>query len=204
MNRLEDSDQVMIDSVPTMAWRCRPDGFVEFVNRRWLEYTGLSPDKALGWGWTAAIHPDDRERLTSRWRELLASRQAWEIEARIRRRSGEYRCFLIRGEPVRNHQADTVKWYGTNTDIENLKRAESLHAAEKQTLEMIADGASLKDVLNHLCSSIDVQASPSVTTILLMDQDGKRLWQCAGPLAPREWISVIIPLPVAMEAGLCG
>ena len=204
MNRLEDSDQVMIDSMPTMAWRCRPDGFVEFVNRRWLEYTGLSPDKALGWGWTAAIHPDDRERLTSRWRELLASRQAWEIDARIRRGSGEYRCFLIRGEPVRNHQGDTVKWYGTNTDIENLKRAESLHAAEKQTLEMIADGASLKDVLNHLCSSIDVQASPSVTTILLMDPDGKRLWQCAGPLAPREWISIIIPLPVAMEAGLCG
>jgi PAS domain-containing protein len=57
MNRLEDSDQVMIDSMPTMAWRCRPDGFVEFLNQRWLDYTGLSPDEAVGWGWNAAIEP---------------------------------------------------------------------------------------------------------------------------------------------------
>ena len=58
----EDSDRVMIDSMPVMAWRCRPDGFVEFFNRRWLEYTGLSLDQALGWGWTVAIHADDLNR----------------------------------------------------------------------------------------------------------------------------------------------
>jgi PAS domain S-box-containing protein len=196
MNRLEDSDQVMIDSIPTMAWRCRPDGFVEFVNRRWLEYTGLATDQARGWGWTAAIHPDDLEGLTNRWREILASEQPGEIEARMRRCGGEYRWFLIRVEPARNGLHDIVKWYGISTDIEDRRRAESLRAAEKRTLEMIADGASLKDVLNHLCSSIDAQVSPSVTTILLIDPDGKRLWQTAGPLAPRGWISVISPVPV--------
>jgi PAS domain-containing protein len=58
----EDNERIMIDSMPVMAWRCRPDGFVEFFNRRWLEYTGLSLDQALGWGWTVAIHADDLNR----------------------------------------------------------------------------------------------------------------------------------------------
>ena len=203
MKESRDIDRIMIDSIPTMAWRSRADGFVDFFGRRWLEYTGLAPDEALGWGWTAAIHPDDRERLRNRWRELLASEQPGEIEARIRRGTGECRWFLIRAEPVRSHN-DIVRWYGTITDIEDRKRAESLGAAEKVTLEMIADGASLKDVLDHLCGSIDAQVSPSVTTILLMDPDGRRLWQSAGPLVPREWISVISPVSVAIDAGLCG
>ena len=200
----EDRDRKMIDAIPTIAWPSRPDGFVEFLNHPWLDYTGLSVDEAVGWGWNAAVHPDDRGPLTDRWRALLASGQGGEIEARLRRDDGEYRWFLIRAVPCRDEKGKIVKWYGTSTDIEDRKRTESLHAAEKRALEMIADGASLKDVLNHLCSCIDVQVSPSVTTVLLMDPDGKRLWQSAGPLVPREWVSVISPVPVAVEAGLCG
>ena len=187
-----------------MAWWCRSDGFVEFLNRQWFEYTRLSPDKTLGWGWKAALHPDDLERVTDRWRTLLASGQPGAMEARMRRGSGEYRWFLIQVEPARNDLGEIVKWYATNTDIEDLKRAESLHAAEKRAVEMIADGAGMTDVLNHLCANIDIHVSPSVTTVLLMDPYGKRLWQTAGPQVPREWISVISPVPVAMEAGLCG
>jgi len=204
MKRSEDSERAMIDFMPAMAWRCRSDGFVEFLNRRWLEYTRLSPDQALGWGWIAAIHPDDLERVTDRWRKLLASGQPGAMEARMRRGSGEYRWFLIQVEPATNDLGEIVKWYATNTDIEDLKRTESLHAAEKRAVEMIADGAGMTDVLNHLCANIDIHVSPSVTTVLLMDPYGKRLWQTAGPQVPREWISVISPVPVAMEAGLCG
>jgi formate hydrogenlyase transcriptional activator len=97
-----------------------------------------------------------------------------------------------------------IRWFGTAVDIENRKQKETLRVAEKQTLEMIADDASLKDILNHLCTCIDVQVWPSVTTVLLMDPDGTRLWQGAGPLVPREWIPVINPVPVAVDAGLCG
>jgi len=178
----EERDRKMIDAIPRIAWSSRPDGFVEFLNHPWLDYTGLSVDEAVGWGWNAAVHPDDRGPLTDRWRALLASGQGGEIEARLRRDDGEYRWFLIRAVPCRDEKGKIVKWYGTSTDIEDRKRTESLHAAEKRALEMIVDGASLKDVLNHLCSCIDVQVSPSVTTVLLMDPDGKRLWQSAGPL----------------------
>jgi len=82
--------------------------------------------------------------------------------------------------------------------------AESLRTAEKRTLEMIADGASLKDVLTQLCDSIDVQVSPSVTSVLLMERDGKHLIPTAGPRVPPEWVCAIGPVPVAPDTGLCG
>ena len=83
-------------------------------------------------------------------------------------------------------------------------QTESLGATEKRTLEMIADGASLKEVLTHLCDSIDVQVSPSVTSVLLMEGDGKHLVLTAGPKVPPEWVCSLGPVPVAPDAGLCG
>ena len=88
--------------------------------------------------------------------------------------------------------------------FEDRERTESLRAAEKRALEMIADGTSLKHVLDHLCSSIDVQVSPSVTTILLMDPDGKHLSVTAAPRVPGQWVSAVSPRPVTPECGLCG
>jgi len=187
-----------------MAWCKLPDGSNEFSNQRWQDYTGIPSEEARGWGWQVAVHPEDLPKLMETWRKLLASGEPGELEARLQRHDGVFRWFLFRFEPLRDETGAVVKWYGTAIDIEDRKQTESLRAAEKRTLEMIADGASLKDILNHLCSSIDVQVSPSVTTVQLMDPDGKRLWQTAGPLVPREWVSVISPGPVGLEAGLCG
>src|ERR1700736_6558778 len=91
---------------------------------------------------------------------------------------------------------------GPNT--RSASQAESLLAAEKRTLEMIADGASLKDILNNLCCSIDVEASSVISTVLLMDPDGERLWHTAGTRVPRDWLPVISPLPISPHAGCCG
>jgi GAF domain-containing protein len=85
-----------------------------------------------------------------------------------------------------------------------MSQSESLLAAEKRTLEMIADGASLKEVLDDLCHSIDVVASPVISTVLLMDADGERLWHTAGTLVPREWLPVVSPLRISPHAGCCG
>src|SRR5438270_9525500 len=136
MNTLEDTHPTLIDAIPTMAWASRPDGYVEFLNRRCLEYMGLSLHQARGSGWDAAVHPDDLDALMGKWRALLASGEAGEMEARLRRHDGEYRRFLFRAEPVRDAHDNIVKWCGANTDIEDRKRAESLLAAEKRTLEM--------------------------------------------------------------------
>jgi PAS domain S-box-containing protein len=99
-------------------------------------------------------------------------------------------------------QAGSESKEGPSTTTASL--AESLLAAEKRTLEMIADGASLTDILDHVCTSIDAQTSPSITSILLMDAEGQKLWPSAGPRVPQDWARAITPLPVAPDTGLCG
>ena len=125
--RKESGDplRMMIDTIPTLAWACRPDATAEFFNQRWLDYTGLSFEEALGWGWKIPVHPEDLEKLMDTWRGLLASGEPCEAEARLRRFDGAYRWFLVRAVPVRDEQGSVLRWYGTNTDIEELKRAEA-------------------------------------------------------------------------------
>jgi formate hydrogenlyase transcriptional activator len=122
MNPSETQLRIMIDTIPTLAWSCFPDGTTEFLNKRWLEYTGLSQEEAVGWGWQSPVHPEDLGRLVETWRSILASGEPGEAEARLRRFDGEYRWFLFRAEPFRDEHGAVVRWYGTNTDIEELKR----------------------------------------------------------------------------------
>jgi formate hydrogenlyase transcriptional activator len=204
MNDSEDRYRTMIDAIPTMAWSGLPDGSVEFANQRWHDYTGLSAEEARGWGWKVAIHADDSETMMGKWQALLASGQPGEIEGRLRRFDGEYRWFLFRAEPLRDDAGNIVKWYGANTDIEDRKRAESLLAAEKRSLEMIAGGAPLTDILESLCNTVDAQASAIISTAMLMDPDGKRLWPVAGHRIPKGWIKAITPLTIGACVGSCG
>ena len=196
--------RLVVDTIPTLAWSAHSDGSADFFNQRWLEYAGLSAEQALNWGWEVAIHPDDLPRILETFQEAVGSRKPFEAEGRFRRHDGGYRWFLFRAEPLCDENGQVIRWYGTNTDIEDLKQVESLLAAEKRALEMITDGAGLNDILNHLCSSMDLHVSPSMTTVLLMDPDGRRLWHTAGCRVPREWVPIISPLPVALDAGLCG
>jgi len=114
----------VIDTIPTLAWCNLPDGPNEFLNKRWHQYTGLSPEQSHGWGWQVAFHPEDLPPLMKKWQELLVSGEPGEIEARLRRHDGVYRWFLIRVEPLRDEVGNIVRWYGTSTDIEDRKRAE--------------------------------------------------------------------------------
>jgi len=195
---------VAIDAIPALAWSSDPGGSVDYVNQRWREYTGLSPEESYGRGWKTAIHPDDLATLTEKWELLDDANAGQACEVRLRRSDGVFRWFSFRREPLRDETGAVTRWYGTGIDIDRAKQKETLHAAEKRTLEMVADGASLREVLDQLCSSIEVQVAPSVTTVLVMDPDGKRLWQGGGQRVPQEWISRIVPVPVAFESGLCG
>ena len=193
-----------IELVPALAWCSRPDGSVEFTNARLYDYTGLSPQEAKGSGWKAAIHPEDLVGLTEKWDALRNLRKPGQREVRLRRSDGTFRRFLLRCQPLRDSTGSVVRWYGTAVDNENRKQTETLWIAEKQTLAMIANDANLRDILNRLCSCIDCQVWPSVTTVMVMDRDGTRLWHAGGPLAPPGWIRTINPVPVAADSGLCG
>ena len=114
----------MIDTIPALAWCCLPDGANEFTNKRWFDYTGLSRAETLGQGWHRAFHPDEQAGVLEKLRAILFSGEPGGAEARMRRFDGEYRWFLIRAEPVRDEHGNVVRWFGTSTDIEDLKRAE--------------------------------------------------------------------------------
>jgi PAS domain S-box-containing protein len=117
--------KLIIDTIPALAWSARPDGTADFFNQHYLEFVGFSADEAKGWGWTAAVHPDDLSGLTAIWQQVLTAQQRGEAEARLRRHDGEYRWFLFRVDPLRDETGEIVKWYGVNTDIEDRKRAEA-------------------------------------------------------------------------------
>jgi hypothetical protein len=115
---------LIINTMPVLAWSALPDGTVEFFNQRWLDYTGLSTGQAQGWGWAGALHHDDLGPMTEYWHSMIAAGGPGEIEARFRRFDGAYRWFLFRADPLRDEAGAIVKWYGTNTDIDDRKRAE--------------------------------------------------------------------------------
>ncbi len=114
----------IINTIPTTAWSTLPDGYCDFLSQRWLSYAGFSAEEAKGWGWGEVIHPDDVNGLIEYWQSCLASGTPVDAEARMRRFDGTYRWFLFRANPLRDDSGHIVKWYGTNIDIDDRKRAE--------------------------------------------------------------------------------
>jgi formate hydrogenlyase transcriptional activator len=131
--------RLIVDRIPAFTWSAHADGFVEFVNQRWREYAGLSPEESQGWGWQVAIHPQDLPSLMGKWRQLLISGEPGEIEARMRRHDGIFRWFLVRFEPFRDETGKIVMWYGVSTDIENLKQTEEKLREDERELRRITD-----------------------------------------------------------------
>ena len=132
--------ETILNTIPTVAWRGEPDGSINYFNRRWHEYTGLSPEESHGWGWTAIIHPEDKQRAMDKWLvQVLPSRKAAEIVARLRRFDGEYRWFMVRVEPFFDESGNVIHWYGAETDIEDLKRAQLKLQQDEQELRRMTD-----------------------------------------------------------------
>jgi formate hydrogenlyase transcriptional activator len=201
----EESLRRIVDLIPQAIIVLNPDGKAVYANRVALEYTGLSLDEVRADNFRDRVFdPEDIQRLREMREKALSGTTPFDNEQRARGKDGRYRWFLIQYRPSLDKDGKVLRWYATGTDIEDRKQTEILRSAEKRALEMIADGANLRDVLDQLCSSIDIQVAPSVTTIMLADEDGKQLSFGGGPRVPGEWLTAIIPIPVAFEAGLCG
>ncbi len=118
------------DTMPQIVWVTRPDGYHEYYNRRWYDYTGLTPEESIGFSWNNPIHPADRQMSIDRWNHSLRTGEPYEIEYRFRSQASDYRWFLGRALPVRDEAGQVVKWFGTCTDIDEAKRI----AAERSQL----------------------------------------------------------------------
>jgi formate hydrogenlyase transcriptional activator len=143
--------RLFVDRIPAFTWSAHADGSVEFVNQRWREYAGLSPEESQGWGWQVAIHPEDLPSLMRRWRELLIAGEPGEIEARMRRHDGIFRWFLIRFEPFRDETGKVVMWYGVSADIEDLKQSQERLREDERELRRITDAIPQTIVVQNPC-----------------------------------------------------
>lgn len=133
----ENRIRLVIDTAPAMLHSARPDGYVDFFNKRWLEYVGASLQEISGWRWTNVIHPDDIEDILAKWRSSVATGRPFEAEARFRRADGEYRLMLLRKVPLCDEAGSIVKWYGSAIDIEDRKRAEDELRRQKELFQKI-------------------------------------------------------------------
>jgi PAS domain S-box-containing protein len=146
LRRSEKELRDVIETIPAMVWSTSPDGAIDFINRRWLEFSGVSLEGGLGWGWEAAVHPDDLARFVDEWRAAVACGKPMETEARVRRADGQYRWLLVRNVPLRDQAGRIVKWYGTSADIDDRKRAEETLREQANLLDLTHDTIFVADM----------------------------------------------------------
>ena len=131
--------RLVMDTIPAIVWSASPDGSDDFFNKGWVEYTSLSVEESKGFGWLKAIHPEDVPALLSKWRTAISAGTAYESVSRVRRFDGAYRWFLSRAVPLRDDAGKIIKWYGTNIDIEDRKRAEARVSQAETELRLALD-----------------------------------------------------------------
>jgi formate hydrogenlyase transcriptional activator len=129
----------LVDTTPAFVHTALPNGDVDFYNRGWLEYVGLTLKDLQQWGWTCMIHPEDLEKIEPKWRAAVEAGEPWVGESRVRRADGEYRWFLHREEPLRNEAGEIVKWYGSSIEIEERKIAEEKIREQEMELRQMLD-----------------------------------------------------------------
>jgi formate hydrogenlyase transcriptional activator len=156
----------VIDTIPALVWCGLPDGSKEFLNKGWHDYTGLSPKESQGWGWQVAVHPEDLQRTMDLWRELRVTGEPREVEARVRRHDGAFRRFLIRFKPLRDETGKIVRWYGTSTDIEDLKQTEEKLREDERELRRITD------VIPHIILTLDPYGVPLHANQTMLEYTG--------------------------------
>jgi len=124
-----------VDTTPAFIHTARPDGYIDYFNRGWLDFFGKPLEDVCGWRWTETVHPEDVAAIVQKWRAALASGEPFEIESRVRHADGSYRALLHRKLPLRDEHGNIVKWFGSSIDIEDRRCAERRIAEKTAELE---------------------------------------------------------------------
>lgn len=135
--------RALTDAMPQMVWSTLPDGFHDYYNARWYEFTGVPPGSTDGEAWNGVFHPEDQPRAWERWRHSLATGEPYEIEYRLRRADGAYRWTLGRALPVRDAAGRIARWFGTCTDIEDIKATEDALRLSEERLRLALSAAEM-------------------------------------------------------------
>ena len=137
--------QIIAESLPALVWILNPNTELTYTNQRWVTYSGLQPEEALGHSWTTAIHPDDWVRMTEELKPVVSNHTAYETEARYRSAQGDYRWHLIQGAPIHSAKGEFKGWVGTSVDIHDLKITEEALRQSEEQLRLAFEAAHMGD-----------------------------------------------------------
>jgi len=137
LRQSEEVLRALANTIPQLAWMAQADGAMVWFNERWFDYTGTTPDQVVGWGWQDTCEPSALPAVMERWTASLKTGEPFEMEFPIRGVDGKYRWFLTRGNPVRDRNGAVLRWFGTNTDVDQVKRAEQALRDESHVLELL-------------------------------------------------------------------
>ncbi|MGZ5198444.1 MAG: ATP-binding protein [Telluria sp.] len=162
LRQSEEVLRALANSIPQLAFMARDDGAIDWFNERWYEYTGIPPDQATGWGWERVLDPEVLHAVQEHWQHCVRTGEPFEMEYPIRGADGRYRWFLTRINAVRDLHGRVVRWFGTNTDVDEVKRAEQALREESHVLELLnstgAALASTRDLRTLLATASDAAA----------------------------------------------
>jgi PAS domain S-box-containing protein len=137
----EEQFRTMANSIPQLAWMAHADGFIFWYNRRWHEYTGTTPEQMEDWGWQDVHDPNVLPKVVEKWQSAIARGKPFNMEFPLRGADGQFRTFLTRVQPLKDSHGRVVQWFGTNTDVEELKRAEESLRESESKLSGIIESA---------------------------------------------------------------
>jgi PAS domain S-box-containing protein len=191
VSQAETELRLAMDMIPAVAWSAGPDGSADFVNRAWIEYTRLSLEDTKGSGWSSMLHPDDRAKFVDKFLKAVTAGTAYEDEGRIRRADGQYRCFLVRAVPFRDEAGNTIRWYGTCTDIEDRKRAEEALRESEQRFRDFSEATAdwyWETGPDHRFTYVPV-GRPESVNVANPDLIGRTRWEVAADVEkePDKW-----------------
>jgi len=135
----EESFRLIVDSIPAFAWYANPDGKLEYLNRRIVDYTGARQEDLVGFGWANVLHPEDVERTKKAWFHSVETGEPCDVEQRVRRFDNIYRWFRTNAQPFRDHDGRVIRWYGVATDIDDSKHAEEALRASELSFRVMID-----------------------------------------------------------------